>query len=434
MIKTNILFEKNKLNSEKDEHLMLIELMGEKKEKVNKMQKKLNLSLVIDISGSMALGIDGSNQYLNFFGNRSINDIEIKHSTSKLDLVKKAAINAIHNLNEGDYISVVAFDDVVELVCESVEISKNNINDIISKINSLNPRNCTNLQGGWLEGCTQVAKNFNDNYLNRVILLTDGQINSGERNTDVIVSDVLNVYNKSISTSCFGVGTDFNETLLNSMSDSGGGNFYYIEKEDDISNMFTEEFDGISNVCAFNTKLSFELNECFEIVECLNNYKQNNKFYLLPNITKNKLSILMRIKTKKIIQNKKYNLGNIIINYKDEEGKEKNITQEININTLINKKWIKLETNKELKVQEVLLSVAKNKENASIAISNGNMLRAKELLNETQIYMDSCNITDERLNAENTILGATLTSAENRDSESLKKDLFYQSYKTRTNK
>jgi Ca-activated chloride channel family protein len=432
MIKTNILFEKNTLNKEAKEHLMLVELTGHKKTIINKSKKKLNLSLVIDISGSMSCSLDGNYNNFNFLNNNTFN--EKKEIISKLDLVKKAAINAIYNLNEGDYVSVVAFDDQVEVVSDSVAISKNNIENIIFKIKQLQPRSWTNLHGGWLEGCTQVAKNHNDKYLNRVIVLTDGQINAGQKNKDVIVSDVLNVYNKKISTTCFGVGSDFNEELLNAMADSGGGNFYYIEKEEDISDMFVEEFDGISNVCAFNTKLQLSLKNEFEIIECFNNYSVDNDCFLLPNITKNKLSILFRIKSKNITKTKKVEIGEIKITFNDSEGKELAINESISANTKTEKQWNKEDNNKEVKIQEILLSVAKNKEKASVALSTGNITRAKELLNESQLYMDSHNISDQRLSTETNVLGATLNAADSKSTESLKKDLFYQSYKTRTNK
>lgn len=50
MIKHNVIFEKSKLNKNKDEHLMLIELEGFHKKKKNKVKRQpLNISLVIDV-------------------------------------------------------------------------------------------------------------------------------------------------------------------------------------------------------------------------------------------------------------------------------------------------------------------------------------------------------------------------------------------------
>ena len=162
-------------------------------------------------------------------------------------------------MSEGDYVSVETFDSYVNVVLESLQLTKDNKNEVILKINQLTIAGATNLHGGWLEGCKQVAKNKSKEFLNRVVVLTDGQTNNGERNPDVIATDVMNVYDKGVSTTTFGVGSDFNENLLQDMANSGGGNFYYIEKEEEFAKMFNEEFDGINNIAAFDIKCKLNL-------------------------------------------------------------------------------------------------------------------------------------------------------------------------------
>lgn len=435
MIKTKIKFEKKNINKNNNEQLMLLELIGEKKDVVNKNKKTLNLSLAIDVSGSMGNSIDGQNYRLpnNFFG-KSGENIEIRSFIKKLDLVKKAACIAVENLSVGDFISIITFDDKITIVSEAEEITENNKKEIIKKINNINEYGMTDLHSGWLEGVNQVSKNYNNDFLNRVILLTDGQINVGERNEDIIVSDVLNVYNNNISISCFGVGSDFNENLLSAMSDSGGGNFYYIDKEEDISDMFLEEFDGISNVCAFNTKLKLSLSDNIEVIENYNNYKINEDgLYLLPNITKNKLSILFKLKINNI-NNGLNELGYIELVYKDENAKNKKNKKSIKIEAVDNEEWQSQEENKEVKIQELLLSVAINKLNARKAMESGDKVSAKNILRSSHNLMANSNITDNRISEETNVLSANLDSVDSTDSKKIQKDLLYQSYITRTNK
>jgi len=87
-----------------------------------------------------------------------------------------------------------------------------------------------------------------------------------------------------------------------------------------------------------------------------------------------------------------------------------------------------------MKVQEVLLTVAKRKEEASREISNGNILRAKEILSDSLSLVGSSCVNDVRLSTETEQLNQTLLDSETKSSESLKKDIFYQSYKTRSSR
>src|SRR5690606_37517595 len=111
----------------------------------------LNLSLVIDHSGSMA--------------------------GDKLDYTKQAAQFLVQNLSARDQFSIVLYNNRVEtLVAPAPVQHKDAINQRIEEIKA---SGTTNLSGGWLEACNHVAQNQNDEYLNRVILMTDGLANRG---------------------------------------------------------------------------------------------------------------------------------------------------------------------------------------------------------------------------------------------------------------
>lgn len=430
MIKHNIIFEKEKLNKNKKEHLMLVELEGFHKKKKTKVKRQpLNISLVIDVSGSMGSPISYENGSSSIFLQQQKPNFE-----SKLDLVKKAAINAVNSMSEGDYVSVVAFDSYVNVILESLKLTKDNKNEVILKINQLTIAGATNLHGGWLEGCKQVAKNKSKEFLNRVVVLTDGQANNGERNPDVIATDVMNVYDKGVSTTTFGVGSDFNENLLQDMANSGGGNFYYIEKEEEFSKMFSEEFEGINNIAAFDIKCKLNLKDKFKVIENYNNLKESGEFYLLPSLYKDsKMYLLFKVSTESLLIKDKL-LGNIEINYKNEKSKDIKEVINLDIQVVKEKEWNDLEDNAEIKVQEMLLTVAKRKEEASNEISNGNVLRAKEILSASLSMVGSSCVNDVRLSAETEQLNQTLLNSEKKSSESFKKDIFYQSYKTRSNR
>src|SRR5690606_31270453 len=204
----------------------------------------LNLSLVIDHSGSMA--------------------------GDKLDYTKQAAQFLVQNLSARDQFSIVLYNNRVEtLVAPAPVQHKDAINQRIEEIKA---SGTTNLSGGWLEACNHVAQNQNDEYLNRVILMTDGLANRGMTEPDRLVALRKQKYETGISTTTMGLGDDFNEDLLISIANASGGAFYFIESPEVTPTIFQEELRGLLSVVGQNLIISLDLSEYVSDVVQLNAY------------------------------------------------------------------------------------------------------------------------------------------------------------------
>lgn len=442
MIKLKNGFKKESLNIKNKEDTLLLEIEGILERKEITKRKKLNISLAIDISGSMSDYIDNDNRYPimhNLAGllvNKDLEAAPFKDSQRKMDLAKEAAINSIKNMNDGDFVSVIAFDDRADIIQEAIEISKENKEKIIDEIKKLKPRNMTDIHGGWLASIGEVSKNLNSKNLNRVIIITDGLTNYGITNTDNICNDVFSFSEKEISTSTFGVGKDFNEDLLLGMSKVGNGNFYFIDSEDKFNLLFNEEFDGLSNIAATNIKLKIKLNKEYSTIkEVMSDLKKENGYYFLPDLINNrKLPMLFKINTKNLIEGQEISIGTITIKYNNELGEKINLEEDIIVKVSSEEEWCLLEENTELKIQELLYMVSKKKMKAREFFEKGDRDMAKNILKDSTTILESSNIQDDRIKNQTNSLNASIIDSETKSLGIMSKTMHYESYRTSTGK
>src|SRR5690606_456222 len=69
-----------------------------------------------------------------------------------------------------------------------------------------------------------------------------------------------------VGISSMGVGDGFDEELMEGIAEHGGGNFYYIDKADDIPSIFQQELQGLLSVVSQNVKLRLIPSEGTQIV------------------------------------------------------------------------------------------------------------------------------------------------------------------------
>lgn len=184
----------------------------------------VNLAFVLDRSGSM--------------------------SGEKIRLAKRAVELSIDRLQADDRFSIVSYDNQIDVVFESAPATAQAKQAAKRALSIIDARGSTNLGEGWLRGCEQVARNQSADGVNRVLLLTDGLANQGMTDRDELSGHAAALRSRGVSTTTFGVGTDFDEVLLEAMATAGGGNFYYIADERQIVDYITSEVGEALDVVA----------------------------------------------------------------------------------------------------------------------------------------------------------------------------------------
>lgn len=169
----------------------------------------------------------------------------------KLMNVKAAAELVVRRLSPTDTISIVTFSDIVQtLVPPQRPLTKD---EIIHAINGIQAQGLTNLSGGLFRGVELMLQAQQDNGINRLLLLTDGEANRGVTDPNTLVGTVRSAKDDAqIITTAFGFGEGFNEDLLSEMARHATGNFYFIERSDDATDVFAEELGDLQSLAAQN--------------------------------------------------------------------------------------------------------------------------------------------------------------------------------------
>ena len=187
----------------------------------------VNLAIVLDRSGSM--------------------------SGDKIVRAREAAIAAVSRLDERDQVSVVVFDESIDTIVPAQ--SAGNRESIVRRIQAIEARGSTAIFGGVSQAASEIRKNLGRGMVNRIILLSDGQANVGPASPHELGRLGAALVKEGVSVSTVGVGLDYNEDLMTSLSRQSDGNSYFVENSDDLPRIFSKELGDVLSVAAKDVRL-----------------------------------------------------------------------------------------------------------------------------------------------------------------------------------
>lgn len=308
------------------------------KRKVEKTADRppVNLGVVIDRSGSMK----GQN---------------------KMDFAKHSAKLVVDALADTDRLAVVEYAQLISVLWPSSPVEAREM--IKSRIDSLSPRGSTNLTGGMLKGVEEVRRSFDREYLNRVILLSDGLANQGITDPYRIAQLVRQARDRGIQISTMGLGLQYNEDLMQAIAQAGGGNYYYIESPTQMARIFQEEMSILFTTVAKDVRLRLTKSGRVARVEVFGIEAKTEKMETLVPLEDlyagEKRTILIRLE----VSTEKpgpVDLGQLRLSYFDtDSGKIVEQTKELKVEASLDQQLILASRNKQAAAEAVLMEAEK---------------------------------------------------------------------------
>jgi len=202
----------------------------------NPPRQPLDLTVVVDRSGSM-------------------------RQEGRMDYLKRGLRQMADTLQEGDRVDIVLFDSNVCSPLENFVVGRDDMSVLTTAIDHMRPKGSTDLDAGLREAWRiQDARETTPGTRNaRVMLVTDAQLNSGNVNED-LVSEVGRRFDENdVRLTGIGVGRNFNDTMLNKLTEKGKGAYVYLGSEAVVDRVFGSGFDSLTRTIAHDVQFSLEL-------------------------------------------------------------------------------------------------------------------------------------------------------------------------------
>ncbi len=195
----------------------------------SEVRSPLNLSLVLDTSGSMG--------------------------GAKLQNLKGAVRWVLGHLDPQDSLAVTLFDDEVHPLIPTTRMSDAHAQGLAAQVDAIREAGGTAMSKGLLVGLDEAMKGLTPGAVSRIILLTDGQTwGDAERCKELAIQ----AGGRGIPITALGVGAeeDWSIELLDDIAAQSGGQSGYIERPEEIAQTFQDTVLAMQQTSARNLRIT----------------------------------------------------------------------------------------------------------------------------------------------------------------------------------
>jgi len=212
------------------ETFLMLEVRGDSAGRAT-TQAPANLSLVIDRSGSMK-------------GGRLLNAIQ-------------AATRAVDQLQDGDTVSVLAFDTRTTVVVPPTTLEPGTRSRVLADIRGITLGGDTCISCGIEDGLALLDRT--EGRVTRMMVLSDGDANNGVRDVPGFRAIAQRAHDRGVNITTVGVDVDYNEKILSAIAQESNGRHYFVENDAGLARIFEQEAEALKTTVASGAEVAIDL-------------------------------------------------------------------------------------------------------------------------------------------------------------------------------
>ena len=175
-------------------------------------------------------------------------------SGQPLEAAKGSLLKLIDRLAPQDSFGLVAFDDSALVVVPTRTMADHHMPSLRKAIRDMHTGGSTDISAGYLMGLRE---------LNRVqapggstlLLISDGHANAGEKDPSFFTDVATKSAGDKVTTSTIGLGTGYDETILEALAQGGGGAHRFAGSIDEAVGAIAAEVDDLLDKTVVNAVL-----------------------------------------------------------------------------------------------------------------------------------------------------------------------------------
>ena len=171
-----------------------------------------------------------------------------------LESAKGSLLKLVDRLAPQDSFGLVAFDDQSLVIAPTRTMADHHLPSLRKAIREMQTGGSTDISSGYLMGLRELNR-VNSASASTLMLISDGHANAGEQDPKVFANIATQSATKRITTSTIGLGTGYDETILESLAQGGGGQHRFAGTIDEAVGAIAAEVNDLLDKSAVNAVL-----------------------------------------------------------------------------------------------------------------------------------------------------------------------------------
>jgi Ca-activated chloride channel family protein len=171
-----------------------------------------------------------------------------------LEAAKGSLLKLVDRLAPQDSFGLVAFDDSALVIAPIRTMADHNMPSLRKAIREMHTGGSTDISAGYLMGLRELTR-VNAAGGSTLLLISDGHANAGEQKPEFFSDVATKSATNNVTTSTIGLGTGYDETILEALAQGGGGVHRFAGTIDEAVGAIAAEVDDLLDKSIVNAVL-----------------------------------------------------------------------------------------------------------------------------------------------------------------------------------